>query len=64
MRKHLMSVIVVLASVLCSCRSEQEQVMNPTDDTSQFVTLTDVVPDAILEIRYFGFPVTQLNAVR
>ena len=54
MRKHLMSVIVVLASVLCSCRSGQEQVMNPTDDTSQFVTLTDVVPDAILEIRYFG----------
>ena len=54
MRKHLMSVIVVLASVLCSCQSEQEQVMNPTDDTSQFVTLTDVVPDAILEIRYFG----------
>lgn len=54
MRKHLMSVIVVLASVLCSCRSEQEHVMNPTDDTSQFVTLTDVVPDAILEIRYFG----------
>ena len=49
-----MSVIVVLASVLCSCRSEQEHVMNPTDDTSQFVTLTDVVPDAILEIRYFG----------
>ena len=49
-----MSVIVVLASVLCSCRSEQKQVMNPTDDTSQFVTLTDVVPDAILEIRYFG----------
>jgi D-alanyl-D-alanine dipeptidase len=54
MRKHLMSVIVVLASVLCSCQSEQEQVMNPADDTSQFVTLTDVVPDAILEIRYFG----------
>ena len=54
MRKHLMSVIVVLASVLCSCRSEQKQVMNPTDDTSQIVTLTDVVPDAILEIRYFG----------
>ncbi len=27
---------------------------SPTDDTTQFVTLTDVVPDAILEIRYFG----------
>ncbi len=26
----------------------------PTDDSSQFVTLTDAVPDAILEIRYFG----------
>lgn len=25
-----------------------------TDDSSQFVTLTDAVPDAILEIRYFG----------
>lgn len=27
---------------------------NSTADTSQFVTLTDAVPDAILEIRYFG----------
>lgn len=26
----------------------------PTEDSSQFVTLTDVVPDAILEIRYFS----------
>ena len=29
-------------------------VLSPTDDDSQFVTLTDAVPDAILEIRYFG----------
>jgi len=28
--------------------------VSPTDDSSQFVTLTDAVPDAILEIRYFG----------
>ena len=28
--------------------------VSPTDDDSQFVTLTDAVPDAILEIRYFG----------
>ncbi len=27
---------------------------SPTDDASQFVNLTDVVPDAILEIRYFS----------
>ena len=26
----------------------------PTEDSSQFVNLTDVVPDAILEIRYFS----------
>ena len=28
--------------------------VNPTDDNSRFVTLTDAVPDAILEIRYYG----------
>ena len=28
--------------------------MSPTDDASQFVNITDVVPDAILEIRYFS----------
>ena len=27
---------------------------SPTEDASQFVTLTDAVPDAILEIRYFS----------
>ena len=28
--------------------------MSPTDDASQFVNITDVVPDAILEIRYIS----------
>ncbi len=28
--------------------------IDPAADDSQFVTLTDVIPDAILEIRYFG----------
>ena len=28
--------------------------VSPTEDVSQFVMLTDAVPDAILEIRYFG----------
>ena len=35
------------AAVLFSCSKS-------TDESSQFVTLTDAVPDAILEIRYFG----------
>ncbi len=38
-----------------ACRSLKEQrMMASTDNSSQFVTLTDVVPDAILEISYFG----------
>ena len=28
--------------------------ISPTDDSSDFVLLTDAVPDAILEIRYYG----------
>jgi D-alanyl-D-alanine dipeptidase len=34
--------------------SRKAPVCAPTEDVSQFVTLTDAVPDAILEIRYFG----------
>ena len=37
----------------CSDNSDKAP-LSPTDDSSQFVTLTDAVPDAILEIRYFG----------
>ena len=43
--------------VLTSCnggKSGSAAVVSPTDDNSRFVTLTDVVPDAILEIRYFS----------
>ena len=56
------------ASVLTSCKSNKEETkitVSPTErlrvgdgtsgiDNSQFVTITDVVPDVILEIRYFG----------
>ena len=40
--------MTVVAAAGCSCKARPEQ------DSSQFVTLTDAVPDAILEIRYFG----------
>ncbi len=40
--------------VTCCHDGKDEPVINPTEDTSQFVTITDVVPDAILEIRYFS----------
>lgn len=41
--------------MMMSCRSLEEQTKTTkTNDSSQFVTLTDAVPDAILEIRYYG----------
>ena len=55
MKKQVISaVLFVICAIMFSCQNKQEQVLNPTDDSSQFVTPTDVVPDAILEIRYFG----------
>ena len=39
---------------IAACSDKKNGVEDPTEDSSQFVTLTDVVPDAILEIRYFG----------
>jgi len=55
MKKEIVCLIAFLAAFVCtSCRQEKETLVSATDDTSQFVTLTDVVPDAILEIRYFG----------
>ena len=55
MKKQVISAVVIaLCGMMLSCQNKQEQVSDPTDDSSQFVTLTDVVPDVILEIRYFG----------
>ena len=48
---------MLAALMLCGCRftrtqNDQSTAPSPTDDASQFVNLTDVIPDAILEIRY------------
>ena len=51
MKKLLFALAIVLT--MASCSKEETKVSN-TEDSSQFVTLTDVVPDAILEIRYFS----------
>lgn len=57
MTKKFMYLVVVLAilcgGVVLTCCNNDDNVV-PTEDSSQFVTLTDVVPDAILEIRYYG----------
>ena len=46
--------ILAICSIIVSCKSKTKQTTQDIYDTSQFVTLTDAVPDAILEIRYFG----------
>lgn len=48
---------IICGACVVTCYSNDDAapvVVNPTDDSSQFVCLTDVVPDAILEIRYYG----------
>ena len=54
---HISLLVVLLVSILTttltSCNNKPSAV-SPTDDFSQFVTLSEVIPDAILEIRYYG----------
>ena len=55
MKKTLSILLTVLAiASMVSCNKDKETTLSPTDDDSQFVTITDVVPDVILEIRYYG----------
>ena len=43
-----------ITMVSCFTDTKKHAEVIATDDISQFVTITDVVPDVILEIRYFG----------
>jgi len=61
MKKLVLSLLIVALCVICFALGGRYGVeyfksrpADPTEDASQFVTLTDAVPDAILEIRYFG----------
>ncbi len=48
-------IIICGAGVFTCCSSkDRNPVVSPTDDSSQFENLADAVPDAILEIRYYG----------
>ena len=62
----LAATLTICGMTMVSCFSDTKKsaAVSVTDDTSQFVTITDVVPDAILEIRYFGtynFVGTRIN---
>ena len=56
MNKILKNTILSLACIamltLAACK--EKPVVAPEEMTTDFVTITDVVPDAILEIRYYG----------
>ena len=61
MKKLILSlqamIIIVCSFAFVGCSGNKDPKDTPADpmeDTSQFVTLTDAVPDAILEIRYFA----------
>ena len=48
--------LLAIGGLLTGCKSAQQMGLakDKTMDSSQFVNITDVVPDAILEIRYFS----------
>ena len=58
--KRLLRILIVLAIALAipfvirSLKSEPKAPVSPEMDSSGFVNLTDVVPDAIIEARYFA----------
>lgn len=56
MNKTLKTTVLSLACIamltLAACK--EKPVVTPEELTSDFVNITDVVPDAILEIRYYG----------
>ena len=51
--RSFMALVVILAFAACNDNNDNLKVC-PEEDASQFVLLTDVVPDAILEIRYYS----------
>ena len=51
--RSFIALVVMLAFASCNDNDDNLKV-SPEEDTSQFVLLTDVVPDAILEIRYYS----------
>ena len=52
LKKRTLVLLAFAAMVLAACSKEKNPL--PEEDNSDFVTITDVVPDAILEIRYYG----------
>ncbi|MBO6012596.1 MAG: M15 family metallopeptidase [Bacteroidales bacterium] len=54
MFRWMWAVSLMTAGILLSGCNPKDAGVSPTADSSQFVTLAEAVPDAILEIRYYG----------
>ena len=56
MRKHLNLFAFALVALFCStaCREDEEKKLAPEMDSSQFVLISEQIPDVILEIRYYS----------
>src|SRR5574344_461259 len=57
MIKHLAAIamLLYLCTSLTACSAhEDKKAKAPEEDASQFVVLSDVIPDVILEIRYYS----------
>ena len=50
--QHTLILLVAAVTLLTGCRCHTT--LKPEEDSSGFVTITDVIPDAILEIRYYS----------
>ena len=50
--KGLLMALALIISAACS--APKNIAVTPEEDSSQFVNIADVIPDAILEIRYYG----------
>lgn len=56
MRKHLNLFAFALVALFCTtaCSKDQEKKLAPEMDSSQFVLISEHIPDVILEIRYYS----------
>ncbi len=53
MKRFLFLVVLILSATSIAAQNKEEKIIRD-DDASGFVLVTDVIPDVILEIRYFS----------
>ena len=52
LKTNILTMLCAVLLMTTSCKEKENTA--PAETTTDFVTITDVVPDAILEIRYYG----------